>query len=195
MTSPSPSFRPEQYGPIVAPLLTIQESMSLGPATTNRAAESQLKGLSAKTLFPQQHVKRPEMAELCLAGLWLLHGYLDESHDISQRIKSSEGSYWHGLMHRREPDFSNAEYWFARVGYHSVMQSLAEQVPAMARKADLDAYSAFLAEQQEWNAAKFVDLCKAVLNNRSKAEGLCLQIATLEWELLFDHCYWAAIGE
>ena len=52
------------------------------------------------------------MAACCLAGVWLLHDYLDESHTISQRIDTPSGSFWHGIMHRREGDFSNAKYWF-----------------------------------------------------------------------------------
>ena len=49
------------------------------------------------------------MPACCCAGLWLLHGYLDESHALSQSIHTTSGSYWHGLTHRREPNFANPE--------------------------------------------------------------------------------------
>ena len=64
------------------------------------------------------------MALACMAGLWLRHDFLDESHRISQDLENPSGSYWHGIMHRRELDFSNAKYWFRRVGMHRVFEPL-----------------------------------------------------------------------
>ncbi|MEM6691357.1 MAG: hypothetical protein AAF664_18160 [Planctomycetota bacterium] len=50
------------------------------------------------------------------SAVLLVAGELDASHDISQSLHDSLGSYLHGIMHRREGDFSNAKYWFARAG-------------------------------------------------------------------------------
>jgi len=55
------------------------------------------------------------------AGLWLYVDQLDASHRISQAIKNSTGSFWHGIMHRREGDFSNSHYWFRHTGSHPAM--------------------------------------------------------------------------
>lgn len=65
---------------------------------------------------------------LLAAGLWLLVGELDQSHAISQSHDSDTGSYWHGVMHRREGDFSNAKYWFQRAGTHPVFEELATHI-------------------------------------------------------------------
>ncbi|WP_283434442.1 hypothetical protein [Neorhodopirellula lusitana] len=62
-----------------------------------------------------------DLPELAISGLWLLAGDLDRSHSISQNDSSAEGSFWHGIMHRRESDYSNAKYWFRRVGSHPVL--------------------------------------------------------------------------
>ncbi|MGV3616159.1 MAG: hypothetical protein ACO1SV_12565 [Fimbriimonas sp.] len=51
-----------------------------------------------------------------VAGLWYYADDLDRSHSVSQEILTPEGSYWHGMIHRREGDFSNAKYWFRNAG-------------------------------------------------------------------------------
>jgi len=58
------------------------------------------------------------------AGLWLYVDELDRSHTISQDLKDPTGSYWHGIMHRREGDFSNSHYWFHKTGKHPAMALL-----------------------------------------------------------------------
>ena len=46
------------------------------------------------------------------AGLHLLNDSLDQSHSYSQQIEDdATGCYWHGIMHRMEGDYSNANYW------------------------------------------------------------------------------------
>lgn len=61
---------------------------------------------------------------LC-AGLWLYVDELDRSHTISQGIDDATGSFWHGIMHRREGDFGNAHYWFRQAGAHPAMRAVA----------------------------------------------------------------------
>ncbi len=58
------------------------------------------------------------------AGLWLYVDQLDRSHTISQGIDDPTGSFWHGIMHRREADFSNSHYWFRNTGHHPAMDAI-----------------------------------------------------------------------
>ena len=58
------------------------------------------------------------------AGLWLYVDELDRSHTVSQGIDDATGSYWHGIMHRREGDFANSHYWFRKVGTHPVFAAI-----------------------------------------------------------------------
>ncbi len=65
---------------------------------------------------------------LC-AALWLYADELDRSHVISQGIPDATGSFWHGIMHRREGDFGNSHYWFHKVGDHPVTREIPDYDP------------------------------------------------------------------
>jgi hypothetical protein len=176
-------FDPANYGPDAADLLRDDRLPELGPGTPNRSAESSLRALSVDTLFAGQQVRDHKLAQCCLSGLWLWHDFLDESHAISQEIETPEGSYWHGIMHRREADYGNAKYWFRRVGKHAVLKTLAE-----------DSQARSLMPSTAWDPFAFVDLCEAIARGNDRREHLAREAARLEWQLLFDFCYRGAIG-
>ena len=140
------------------------------------------------------------MAQACIAGLWLRHDFLDESHRISQDLDNPSGSYWHGIMHRREPDFANAKYWFRRVGPHRVFEPLCVDardmaLDAIAVDAGVAKWAEFLIAQPPlWDPFKFVDLCEQALHGRKALRDLCMRIQQREWELLFDSCLIEAIA-
>ena len=73
-----------------------------------------------------------DMGACCIAAVWLVHDFLDESHEISQGIDTPSGSFWHGILHRREGDYSNAKYWFRHVGQHEVFELLGQRAGELA---------------------------------------------------------------
>jgi hypothetical protein len=62
-----------------------------------------------------------------MAALWLYFSCFEECHSVAQELATQEGSYWHAILHRQEPDDWNAGYWFRRAGRHPVFVPLAEE--------------------------------------------------------------------
>jgi hypothetical protein len=186
------SIDPEKYGPTLAELLREPHCAPLGPGTPNSAAKPLLDKLSATTVLAPATVRDADMAACCLAGLWLYHDFLDESHRICQDVGTPSGSYWHAVVHRREPDFSNSKYWFHRAGGHPVFPDLCQAAVQLATAEP--AAPGWLKVQSAWDPFAFVDLCEAAQSGRQAAESLCRAIQQAEWELLFDYCYRQAIG-
>jgi hypothetical protein len=193
------AFDPHAYGPVFAPLLEIDRRRPLDAGHPDRAAFAALKQISIDDSFVHaagghsRYVADREMASCCLAGVWLLHDFLHESHNISQRIETPEGSYWHAIMHRREGDFSNAKYWYRRVGEHPVFETLAERTHVAASRRDANS-SLGETRPRVWDPFAFVHMCQAVVRGEPGIRELCLDIQQLEWDALFDYCYHAAIG-
>lgn len=115
------------------------------------------------------------LARCVMSGLWLLYGELDLSHDISQTIKTAEGSFWHGIMHRLEQDFWNSKYWYRNVGSHPVIEQL---------QVDFGSIYPF----------EYVDLCEQFIEQGDGDGDLITEISVAEWQQLFRYCMNNAAG-
>jgi hypothetical protein len=121
---------------------------------------------------------------LAESALWLLAGELDRSHGISQADDSPEAAYWHGIMHRREGDFSNAKYWFRRVGRHPVLDDLAERV-ALQQSLFSSGCPTNRLRDATTLAPSLVDLCQTALASQPSWRVDLQRICWWEWQLLF----------
>ena len=172
-------FEPRRYGPCVAALVAEPRLAALGPGTPEPDVHVELRRFDPQTDLGAPAVD-DDAARACLAGLWRYFDYLDESHTLSQDLETPEGSFWHAIMHRREPDPSNSKYWWRRVGSHPVLEQLREQAPETGYP-----YS---------TAEAFVDFCEQVRGSRSPDEERAQRLQLVEWQLAFDWCYGKAIG-
>jgi hypothetical protein len=180
---------PTRFPPAVETLLSAERLPDLGRGNPQSSRRAELAGLTPEQLLAPGPVRDVDMARAVLAGLWLHFDFLDESHAISQSIETPTGSYWHGIMHRREGDFENAKYWFRRVESHKVFPAVCAEAQALAARSP-DAPSArWLAEQTAWDPFHFVDACRAATRGGTTAEiELLRRLHLSEWRYLLEYC-------
>jgi len=188
------TFDPARYGDYLAPLLTRKKLNPLGPGRPDNPVPPGLASFNLEKAFAPYRVRDAAMAKACEAGLWLLCDHLKQSHEISQGIETATGGYWHGLMHRREPDFGNAKYWFGQVGAHPIFSQLRADAAKLAADVDSPAPASFLTTQRSWDPFAFIDLCAEAIDSDSPVEELCRRIQRREWELLFDYSFHQAVA-
>ena len=181
------------YSPALLNLIAVDKINELGPGVPDLAFKARLQTLDLSQAVSPQKIRNETFAAACHAALWLRHDFLDESHTISQGIAHETGSYWHGLMHRREGDYWNSKYWFRRVGGHRVysdLQAALRQAFNRPHETDLILPGA----GKEWDPFYFVDLVEKSIGSGSETELVCKNVQRLEWLLLFNYTYRQAVG-
>lgn len=171
---------------LVAGILAENENIPLTLArsgTCNREKARLLISAGAADLFPEG--RHPEAA---LSGLLLRLGCWDKSHGVSQDIPSPEGSYWHGIAHRMEPDSANAAYWFQRVGNHPTFEPLQRRAAEILQRQQPVVWNL----KPAWDPFLFLQWCDEARNEASELKDrIAREIQMAEWELLFQ---WCALG-
>ena len=171
-------FNSSEYGTRVAGILALdgagERPMPLAHGTcSSLEAYKLLKAASPGELFSAS--RAPEAA---MAGLWLYFSCLDEAHQVAQSLGTLDGSFWHAIMHRQEPDAGNAAYWFRQTGKHAIFPGLRDAALALE-----------FACGHTWDPFAFIDACEdARRRPGSDREWLMRRVQLAEWQLLFQHC-------
>jgi hypothetical protein len=178
-------FESRAYGDAVAEILALDAAgeriMPIArPKCVSVEARDAIGRATARALFPKS--RAPEAAQ---AGLYLYFSCYDEAHELAQNIGSAEGSYWHAIVHRQEPDAGNSGYWFRRVGKHAIFPQLHQEAARI-----LAAYSgARVRLPEHWDPFWFIDVCeKAETGSTSALQQAAGEIQRAEWQLLFHYC-------
>jgi hypothetical protein len=171
-------FDPGKYLTPFDVLWGVERMPELGPGRPHEPARKALSALSPALFTP---LRDRDAALACISGTWLYHDFLDESHTISQDLHGWVGSYWHGIMHRREPDAGNAKYWFRRGDANPVYAALAPD-------------AAELGMNGGWDPFAFVDRCERERGRESEEDWVCRRVQLREIQLLFEWCYRLAVG-
>lgn len=173
----------ESFTEPVASVLADYPQIELPLVRSELRAHSQLKRLSrvsARDLFPR--ARQPECAQ---SGLLLLLGGWEQCHDAAQGIAGPEGSYWHAIAHRIEPDFWNAGYWFRRLGSHLVFETLRQGAAEIAQ----EYRDVGWVVSDPWDPFAFLTFCERAVSERTAGSyPLAVGIQALEWQLLFKWC-------
>ncbi len=163
-----------------------------GPGSNE--AKDLLETIRPGELLASGIVTRPADGQAMLAGLWLWHDWLDESHAILQGLHGASGSFWHAIMHRREGDFANAKYWYARCADHPILPSLNAQASAILNPLPADK-SLLRLTAGGWNTNAFVDFVEQLHGQPNDTrQWIAVALQRLEWRALFDHCTRGAGG-
>lgn len=167
-------------------LIATAELPLLGPQRRpGTASEADLNRKLDEFLTAQKIFARAQPLFRSAALLW--HDHLDASHAISQGVETRDGSWLHGIMHRREPDYGNAKYWFRRVGQHDAFPKVAQRVTAILHN-DGRELTERLIENGEWMPFAFIEECERAEQGGNAAFTSTLrQVQAAEFDALLEH--------
>jgi len=180
-------FDPNAYGPLVSELLALDGNglrpmPLLASECSSATAATRLQAIDAKKQWPKS--RNPKAA---LSGLWVYFCDFEEAHSIAQDLKNDEGSYWHAILHRMEPDPGNAGYWFRQVGdKHPIFGDVARAASEILRQIP---EAEFRCSPSKWDPYAFVAFCERARSQPGSASEIAArQIQLAEWQALFDYC-------
>jgi hypothetical protein len=177
-------FDRKAYGPAVDALLGLESGGErLMPLVCD--ASAQVAGVGKQ--IHQDLFSASRHPKAALAGLWVYFSYFEAAHEVAQDDSTAEGSYWHAILHRQEPDDFNSGYWFRRLGKsHPVFVPLAEAAAGIAER---NPGCGFRVRGTTWDAQAFIEYCATARSKPgSIEERTALQIQRAEWQILFDYC-------
>lgn len=188
---------------IIEQYLNRDPLQALAPSKVwNMELEHWLDQCSIQDLFGAS-VLNADYAKAWQSGLYLCNDSLDKSHSISQDITNETGSYWHGIMHRMEPDYSNAKYWFRKTGKHPAFLKLQDKAKAWLGKSSIsEVENDFLrtglqtmTEQNEWDPYLFIDLIEEQESTGEPlSEAVLKELQKLEIMTLLQFTYNKSCG-
>jgi len=123
----------------------------------------------------------PEAAQ---TGLLIRAGDWEGAHNLAQNIPASEGSFWHGILHRLEGDPGNAAYWFRKTGRHPIFPALRTQAEAILATAPDVPWRL----PPEWDPFQFIEWCEEAHRYPAARERIAVQLQAAEWSQLFFWC-------
>ena len=123
-------------------------------------------------------------------GLLLWNDDLEASHEIAQSLDNATGAFWHAIMHRREGDGANANYWWRRTGTHPAFADVLKAAQSTLKdqtEAAACAFAAKLTQSGAWNPIDFVAAVERTKRNGEDDEWL-RRVQVAEMRALLTWC-------
>ncbi|HLU69578.1 MAG TPA: hypothetical protein VKZ88_02285 [Fibrobacteria bacterium] len=129
------------------------------------------------TLSATEIRRRFPQADVGVGLLYLWHDHWEEAHEIAQsREGERHHDMLHGILHRKEGDFSNALYWFRSAGRHPCFPQIAAGVAALSVRHGCPVPSF---AQKDWDPAGFVHAVKTPAT--TPGEGFLRAVQAVEF--------------
>ena len=132
------------------------------------------------TISGGREIGEPGVFALIRGGLYYAVDAIHEAHAVFQEASGDLGSYWHGMMHRREGDFENARYWFRRAGTLGFFDSLHHAASE---------HSAVMARQSNWDPYLFTGECEQARFGAEEGLKELAALQLIEFEGVFDYSW------
>ena len=167
-------------------LLDTPEPAGLGPGPRSDIRSQQTLEAGLEAQFRESDLTG-QQRQLVRALVLLWHDHLEAAHEIAQRVETPDGAFVHGIMHRREPDYGNAAYWFRRVGRHPVFPILATRVAEWLESKSATALAGELMPRGEWDPLAFINACAAAASSgQERQQALLREVQRLETQALLE---------
>ena len=167
---------------LATPELPSLRSKPRANVQSEAALNSKLDSIFHETDFPLQQ------QQLLRSLILLWHDHLNAAHTLAQEIENPDGSFVHAIMHRREPDYFNAKYWWRRVGVHPAFPEIARRVGELLKARGAGELAAKLLPGGRWDAGAVVDACEqAATGDSPKQTEWLREVQRVETEVLVDY--------
>ena len=131
---------------------------------------------------------RGDSAALMRAATLLYHDHQDDAHDLVADRTDGSAAFLHGIVHRREPDYWNAKYWFRQCELHPAHSTLAARLATWSNPQEVAAARA-LTLPGTFDPFAFVDACDSCgrVDPKSPQVAILRKIQHAEFEAIVQH--------
>jgi hypothetical protein len=171
--------------PEIQKLFETSELPELGPGPRPGVFKESELETKLDTLFDRGEIAAAKQP-LVRALVFLWHDQLESAHVISQSIHDADGAFVHGIVHRREPDYGNAKYWFYQVGQHGSFPELVRRVQSLFADKSYTKLASELVKQGRWDPFAFVDACELAAREKNGNQRILREMQAIESRVLLD---------